>query len=239
MAQVESVSPTRDLHPEADNETLECSEDESQGYSEKHSEGSIPIDFASPPRTPPDNWQPIRFIYSSTPESTIEKDAKDLPKSQMVQTEVNKISDAGATTPRDTNWPDVDIIRYQGRRASSAAGVASNRPLAEIDWKSWSPGPKRPHTEFVIERMLRDQLESVKEAEGCTRKSYRLQKEEVDLLADLLNNMLKNYLKGWIGPAIKPREVVTKVRLAAASSGEETGARLLSEHEVNLPCFRR
>ncbi|KAI0544985.1 kinase-like domain-containing protein [Xylaria curta] len=53
------------------------------------------------------------------------------------------------------------------------------------------PKPKKPKT-FVAEYNLRDQVERVEQYDGVTKVSYRLQPEEVGLLASLLRDMLRN-----------------------------------------------
>ncbi|KAI1265462.1 kinase-like domain-containing protein [Xylariaceae sp. FL1019] len=60
------------------------------------------------------------------------------------------------------------------------------------------PKPKRVKT-FIAESTLRDRVECVEQDDGMTRYSYRLQREEVESLADLLGKMLKNDPKERIG----------------------------------------
>lgn len=108
----------------------------------------------------------------------------------------------GETTPRDTTWPkDIDSMRYHTRQqVSDEIQIGGKRPLAEIDWKQWTPSRKRPRVEYLIGRNVRDQVDSVELPDGGGKKTtYRLQKEEVDLLADLLNKMLKNDPRDRIG----------------------------------------
>ncbi|KAI0448365.1 kinase-like domain-containing protein [Xylaria acuta] len=64
------------------------------------------------------------------------------------------------------------------------------RPFTEEDQEGW-PKRKKAKT-FTTEQNLRDQVECVEQYDGMTKFSYRLQPEEVDLLASLLRDMLRN-----------------------------------------------
>ncbi|KAI8945598.1 kinase-like domain-containing protein [Xylaria longipes] len=64
------------------------------------------------------------------------------------------------------------------------------RPFTEEDQEGQAK-PKKAKT-FVAERNLRDQVECVEQYDGMTKFSYRLQPEEVELLAGLLRDMLKS-----------------------------------------------
>lgn len=152
--------------------------------------------------------------------------AELLPKSSIMREE--ELQD-GETTPRDTIWPkDIRSIDAMPR---SSLGVTSSakRPIPEIDWKGWELteglNTKRPRTEFLIEHTSRDLVEVIEEANDedkiLRRRVYRLQKEEVYLLADFLNGLLRSNPREragwrkvlrhkWFGK--RPREMASSYR---------------------------
>ncbi|KAI0103897.1 kinase-like domain-containing protein [Nemania sp. FL0031] len=69
--------------------------------------------------------------------------------------------------------------------------VNKNGKRVLIEDQGVQPNPKKVKM-FVAEHNLRDQVECVEQDNGMTKLSYRLQLDEVDLLASLLRDMLRN-----------------------------------------------
>ncbi|KAI1364057.1 kinase-like domain-containing protein [Xylaria arbuscula] len=75
---------------------------------------------------------------------------------------------------------------------SVSENTNGKRPLTGEDREA-RPGQKSKKIKgFVAEHNLRDRVERVEQSDGMTKFSYRLQHDEVKLLASLLRDMLKN-----------------------------------------------
>ncbi|KAI0875758.1 kinase-like domain-containing protein [Hypoxylon argillaceum] len=89
----------------------------------------------------------------------------------------------GAWILESSSGPDVAKAVNKGKN--------SNRKRALTEHQGAQPTPKKAKT-FVATLNPRYQVERTNQADGMTKFSYRLQPEEVDLLASLLRSMLKN-----------------------------------------------